>query len=138
MLKLRGYQRFSKEQEILEKVSTNFISVDRDNVRTKVDEMFVMTAEILNFDSAYLFELDENYENAKILNVYMADERESSPFERGTTFKTANFPEVKPLVSQNTLSCAKMLPPFLLLKLVIKEIFSSKEELTLLCTTNSN
>jgi diguanylate cyclase (GGDEF)-like protein len=99
--KLRGYQRFSKEQEILEKVSTNFISVDRDNVRTKVDEMFVMTAEILNFDSAYLLELDENYENAKILNVYMADERESAPFERGTTFKTANFPEVKPLISQN-------------------------------------
>jgi hypothetical protein len=53
--KLRGYQRFAKEQEVLEKISTNFISVNNENAKEKIDEMFEMSAEILDFDNAYLF-----------------------------------------------------------------------------------
>ncbi|HHT79046.1 MAG TPA: EAL domain-containing protein, partial [Actinobacteria bacterium] len=92
----------TKEQEMLEKISTTFISVNTENVKEKVDEMFGMIAKILNFDNAYLFELDAGYEIATILNMYVKDiESKSPPFYPGTKFKTADFPEVKPLIAQN-------------------------------------
>jgi diguanylate cyclase (GGDEF)-like protein len=100
--KLRGYKRFTKEQEMLEKISTIFISVNTENAKEKVDEMFGMIAKMLNFDNAYLFELDAGYEIATILNMYVKDiESKSPPFYPGTKFKTADFPEVKPLIAQN-------------------------------------
>ena len=100
--KLRGYQRFSKKQETLEKISTNFISVNNENAKKKIDEMFKMSAEILEFDYAYLFEFDVNYENATILNMYIKDnESKSSVLYPGMKFKTADFPEVQPLIDQN-------------------------------------
>jgi len=100
--KLRGYQRFSKEQETLEKISTSFISVNKENAKEKIDEMFKLSAEILNFDNAYLFEFDENYEKAMVLNVYTkAVEDKLSVFGPGTSFQTADFPEVNTLISQN-------------------------------------
>ncbi len=101
--KLRGYQRFTKEQGTLEKISTNFISVNKENFKEKIDEMFEMSAEILDFDSAYLFEFDADYENATVLNVYVKDMKSnSSPFYPGTNFKTADFPENKPLIAGNS------------------------------------
>ncbi|MGI6392017.1 MAG: EAL domain-containing protein [Candidatus Izemoplasmatales bacterium] len=101
--KFRGYQRFSKEQQTLEKISTNFISVSSENTKEKIDEMFKMSAEILNFDSAYLFEFSADYENAIILNTYVKDlDNQSFPFYPETTFKTADFPEVKSLITQNS------------------------------------
>ncbi|MGI6726684.1 MAG: EAL domain-containing protein [Christensenellales bacterium] len=101
--KLRGYQRFSKEQETLEKISTNFISVHSENAKEKIDEMFEMSAETLHFDNAYLFEFDAGYENATVLNMYVKDKKnQSSSFYPGTTFKTADFPEAKLLIAQNS------------------------------------
>ncbi|MGI6635382.1 MAG: EAL domain-containing protein [Christensenellales bacterium] len=100
--KFRGYQRFTKEQETLEKISTKFISVNNDNAPVKVDEMFKLSAETLTFDNAYLFEFAADYENATILNMYVRDnESNSFPFYPGTKFKTADFPEVKSLIVQN-------------------------------------
>jgi diguanylate cyclase (GGDEF)-like protein len=100
--KLKGYQRYSKSQETLEKISTSFISITSENVKEKVDELFKLSAEILEFDNAYLFEFDAAYENAMIRYMYVKDvERESTPFYPGTMFKTADFPEVKPLIAQN-------------------------------------
>ena len=49
-----GIPEVSKEQETLEKISTNLISVNSDNVQKKIDEMFEMSAEILNFDSVLI------------------------------------------------------------------------------------
>ncbi len=100
--KLKGYQRFAKAQETLERISTSFISINSENAREKIDELFKMAAEILEFDNAYLFEFDAAYENALILNMYVKDiESKSSHFYPGTMFKTADFPEVKPLIAQN-------------------------------------
>ena len=101
--KLRGYQRFSKEQETLEKISTNLISVNSDNVQKKIDEMFEMSAEILNFDSAFLFEFDAEYENATIISMYVKDiEDKSCSFYPGMKFQTADFPEVELLINQSS------------------------------------
>ncbi|MGI6691536.1 MAG: EAL domain-containing protein [Christensenellales bacterium] len=101
--KLRGYQRFSKEQETLEKISTSFISVHNENAKEKIDKMFEMSAEVLHFDNAYLFEFDAGYENATILNMYVRDiENTSPPFYPGTKFKTADFPEAQSLIAQHS------------------------------------
>ncbi|HHW95263.1 MAG TPA: EAL domain-containing protein [Mogibacterium sp.] len=100
--KLRGYHRFSKEQETLEKISTKFISINNENAKEKIGEMFEMAAGILNYDSAYLLEFDAEYENATIINTYIKDiDVTTNPFYTGTKFKTADFPEVKPLITQN-------------------------------------
>ncbi len=101
--KFRGYQRFSREQEILEKISSNFISVDRDNVRLKIDEMFNLAAEILNYDQAYLFRLDESGQNATILNAYVKDSNDKSlRLQLGKRFSLADFPEIEPLAGKNS------------------------------------
>jgi diguanylate cyclase (GGDEF)-like protein len=101
--KLQGYQRFAKEQELLEIISANFISINRENIKEKIDEMMEISAEILKFDNAYLFEFDADYENATIFNMYEKDiEIKSSHFHPGMKFKTADFPEVETLITQNT------------------------------------
>ena len=49
----------------------------------KVDEMFKISAEILEFDNAYLFEFDADYKNATIHNMYVKDnDSKSSVFIR--------------------------------------------------------
>jgi diguanylate cyclase (GGDEF)-like protein len=97
--KLKGYQRFSEEQEVLEKISTNFISVNSENVKEKIDKMFKLSAQILDFDSAYLFEYDTSYENATIISMYVKDsEHKSSSFCPGTKFRTADFPEGESMI----------------------------------------
>ncbi|MGI6326553.1 MAG: EAL domain-containing protein [Saccharofermentanales bacterium] len=99
--KLQGYQRFAKEQEVLERISTNFLSVNNENANEKADEMFKLAAEILDFDNAYLFEFDAGYENATVLNTYTRNvEGKSSLFDPGTKFKTADFPEVETLIAR--------------------------------------
>ncbi|MGI6688930.1 MAG: EAL domain-containing protein [Christensenellales bacterium] len=102
--KLKGYQRFSNEQETLERISTSFISINNENVKDKIDELFEMSAGILGFDNAFLFEFDPDYEYATIINMYVKDvESESSlSYHPGTKFKTADFPEVKPLIAHNS------------------------------------
>ena len=101
--KLIGYQRFSKKQEMLEKISTSFISVNNDNLKEKVDEMLKMSAEILNYDSAYLFEFDADYKNATINNMYVKDnDSKSSAFYSGMKFNTADFPEIQPLIARKS------------------------------------
>ena len=101
--KLQGYKRFAEEQELLETVSANFISIDRDNYKEKIDEMMQISAELLEFDNAYLFEFDVGYENATIINMYAKDiESKLSHFRPGTKFKTADFPEGETLITLKT------------------------------------
>ena len=99
--KIKGYQRFSREQEVLEKISSSFISIDRKNVKEKIDEMFEMSAEILEFSNAYLIEFSEDYEDAMILNTCVKDpESGSSPFHSGMKVKTATLPMAQTLIAQ--------------------------------------
>jgi len=106
-LKLQGYQGFAKEQESLERISTNFISVNSENAKEKIDEMFKISAEVLDFNQGYLVEFSEDYENVIILNTYIRDEAtEALPFSPGMVIKTADFPVAKTLIAEKrSLEC---------------------------------
>ncbi len=106
-LKLQGYQKFAQAQAMLEAISTNFILVNNENARDKIDKMFEMSAETLKFDQAYLVEFSVSYEDAMILNTYTIDgAMESLPFGPGMTVKTAALPMAKPLIAQGVaVSC---------------------------------
>lgn len=100
--KIKGYQKFAKEQEVLEKISSSFISVNSENTKEKIDEMFEMAVEILEFDHAYLVEFSEDYEDVTILNTYVKDaEGESFPYHQGMKVKTATLPIAKVLIARN-------------------------------------
>ncbi|MGI6689415.1 MAG: EAL domain-containing protein [Christensenellales bacterium] len=101
--KLRGYQKFAKEQAVLERISSSFISIDSENVQEKVNNMFEMAAEILEFNQAFLFEFGKDYEDATMINVYVKDpEKEPLPYHPGLTFKTADLPMFRSLIDRNT------------------------------------
>ncbi|MGI6071567.1 MAG: EAL domain-containing protein [Lachnospiraceae bacterium] len=99
--KLKGYQRFAKEQEVLEKISTNFISVNNENAKEKIGEMLKLSAEILDFDQAYLVDFDADYENAMIVNAHTRDGGvELLPFNPGVKVKTADLPIAESLIAR--------------------------------------
>ncbi|MGI6334141.1 MAG: histidine kinase N-terminal 7TM domain-containing protein [Saccharofermentanales bacterium] len=99
--KIGAYRRFAREQEVLEIISSNFISVSRENAKAKIDEMLEMSVEMLEFDRAYLIEFSADYEDAKVLNMYMKDgAAESFPYRPGKQVKTATLPTVKLLLDQ--------------------------------------
>ncbi|HHT24761.1 MAG TPA: EAL domain-containing protein [Clostridiaceae bacterium] len=101
--RVKEYQMFAREQEILEQISTNFISINRDNVKRKIDEMLEMADEILEFSHAYLVKFSKNYKEATILNMRVKDtDKESFLYRPGLKFKTATFPLVKSLIAQGT------------------------------------
>ncbi len=100
--KIEGYQRFAREQEILERISSSFISVNSENVKDKIDEMFAMADEILEFDYAYLVEFSEDYEDATIINTCVKDaEDESFPYHEGMKVKTATLHVAKALIARD-------------------------------------
>ncbi|NMA18041.1 MAG: EAL domain-containing protein [Clostridiaceae bacterium] len=97
--KIKGYQRFAKEQEVLERISTSFISVNSENLKEKIDEMFEMADEILGFSHAYLVEFSEDFENAIILNTRIENaEVGSFPYHPGMRVKTTTLPMARPLI----------------------------------------
>ena len=101
--KLQAYQRYSKEQETLEKISTSFISVNNENAKEKTEELLEMIAEILKFENALLFELDDDYETSTIYSMYSNNtESKPPPFSVGTVFEVADSPEVKSMIDSNT------------------------------------
>jgi diguanylate cyclase (GGDEF)-like protein len=92
-LKVKEYKRFAKEQEVLERISSNFISLNRDNVLEKIDEMLETAAEILEYDYAYLVEFDKDYQEVTILNRYLKDnEHETFPYYPGMKLTLADLP----------------------------------------------
>lgn len=95
--KMSGYQKFAEEHEILERISTNFISINSENAHEKIDEMFKMSAEVLDFDQGYLIEFNADYKKANVLNAYTkygAVKTESKEVE------TAAFPMAKMIINQ--------------------------------------
>ncbi|HHT25433.1 MAG TPA: EAL domain-containing protein [Clostridiaceae bacterium] len=101
-LKVKDYNRFAREKEILERISSSFISINKENAKEKIDNMFEMADEILEFSYAYIIEFGEDYENATILNTCAKNlESESFPFHPGMRVKTATLPMVKLLIDQD-------------------------------------
>ncbi|NLM19974.1 MAG: EAL domain-containing protein [Clostridiaceae bacterium] len=101
-LKVKDYKRFASEQEVLEKISSNFISSNRENVKEKIDEMLEMTDEILDFNHAYLVKFDTNCDDATILNARVKDAgSESFPYRPGMKVKTVTLPMIKLLIDQD-------------------------------------
>jgi diguanylate cyclase (GGDEF)-like protein len=99
--KLQGYQRYAKAQKTLESISTSLISVNNDNIREKVDEMFKMSAEIIEFDLAYLVLFSADYQEATILNMYKKDGSIGTlPFSPNVNIRTAALPMAKPIIEQ--------------------------------------
>lgn len=107
--KIEAYRKFAKEQEVLEKISSNFISVDIENVRERIDGMFEMAAGILKFDCMSLMEFSPDHEEATILNMHLKDGTPPSLHRPGMTVKTATMPIVgslladkQPIICENT------------------------------------
>jgi diguanylate cyclase (GGDEF)-like protein len=101
--KIEGFQRLAREQETLEKISSSFISINRENAYEKIDEMFEIAAGILGFAHAFLIEIGQDFEEATITNMYMKDDkRESLPYYPGKKFRTADFPMFQSLNAQHT------------------------------------
>ncbi len=99
--KEKEYRRFAKEQEILETISSSFISINTENARKKIDEMLEISAEVLDFDHAYLIEFDTNYERAIFLNTYVKDVTKGSlPYRPGMKVETVALPIVGTLIAQ--------------------------------------
>ncbi|MGI6603438.1 MAG: putative bifunctional diguanylate cyclase/phosphodiesterase [Saccharofermentanales bacterium] len=101
-LKVNSYKLFAKEQEILEKISSSFISIDSENAKEKIDEMLEMANEILEFSQAYLIAFSEDYEDATILNtcIKSADSK-SFPYHPGMKIKTSALPIGMSLIDQD-------------------------------------
>lgn len=103
-LKIKGYRSKAREQEVLEKISTSFISLHTENAHEKLNEMFQMADEILEFDQAFFIEFDKDYDCATILNVYVEDDSEKTfPYYPGMTFKVASSPMFSTLIEQKTI-----------------------------------
>ena len=103
-LKIKGYQRIAREQEALERISTSFISLNTENVHEKIDYMFQMASEILEFDQAFFVELYKDYEEATILNMYVNDiEMDSFSYSPGMKFNLKASPLFMSLIEQKTI-----------------------------------
>ena len=102
-LKLEAHKRFIKEQEVLENISTNFITINSENAHEKVYEMLEMSAEVLEFDYAYLVGFNEDHEDANVFSAYTKSlESDSLPYHPGMKIKTAAFPIIKTLIARGT------------------------------------
>lgn len=67
---IRKHEKSALEQNVLEHISSSFISINKENTRAKVDDMFRHSAKILDFDFAYLLEVLPEREEVSILNSY--------------------------------------------------------------------
>lgn len=95
-LKEIEYRRFAKEQAVLEKISTNFISLKSENVKVKVDEMFVMSLEILEYNHAYLLEVDDNYKEVIVISSHTHNTvKDFIPFASGIKMNIEDIPIVR-------------------------------------------
>ncbi|HOF25890.1 MAG TPA: EAL domain-containing protein [Clostridia bacterium] len=100
--KEKQYKRFAKEQQVLEKISTGFLSLNKENAEEKIYEMFKMSYELLNFNHAYLVNFDSDYENATIINTFVnvVEGKKSFPFNPGMKIAVSDFPLAKALIEQ--------------------------------------
>ncbi len=102
-LKLRAHKKFIKEQQVLEAISTNFITINSENAQEKVYEMLKMSAEVLKFDYAYLIGFSEDYNEANVFSTYTNNfENDSLPYYPGMKVKTASLPLAEVMIERGT------------------------------------
>ncbi len=70
-VRMQKYEKSTMEQSILERISSNFISFNKEEAGGKFNEMFEMSAEILNFDYAYLLEVSPDNKNTTFVSTYV-------------------------------------------------------------------
>jgi len=102
-LKLDAHKQFIKEQQVLEAISTNFITINSENAQEKVYEMLKMSAEVLEFDYAYLIGFNEYDDEANVFSTYTKNiEGDSLPYRSGLKVKMADLPMAKVLIARGT------------------------------------
>jgi len=102
-LKLEAHKQFIKEQQVLEAISTNFITISSENAPEKVYEMLKMSAEVLEFDYAYLIGFREDDDEANVFSTYTKnDESDSLPYHPGMKVKMDDLPMAKILTAKGT------------------------------------
>jgi diguanylate cyclase (GGDEF)-like protein len=102
-LKLNAHKRLIKEQQVLEAISTNFITISSENAQEKVYEMLRMSAEVLEFNYAYLIGFSEEYDEANVFSTYANNiESVSLPFQPGMKVKMNDLPMAKILTAKGT------------------------------------
>ncbi len=69
--RVQKYEKATFEQNTLEKISSSLISFNKDNAEEILNKMFKMSAGILNFDYAYLFETSADYKNTSLVSSYV-------------------------------------------------------------------
>ncbi|MGI6090284.1 MAG: EAL domain-containing protein [Saccharofermentanales bacterium] len=101
-LKLEAHKKLIKEQQVLEAISTNFITISSENAKEKVDEMLKMSAEVLEFDYAYLIGFSEDDET-NVFSTYTKNfENASLPYYPGMKVKMNDLPMAKFLLAKGT------------------------------------
>lgn len=100
--KIDAYKDFAIEQEVLERISSTFISVNKENVQKKVQEMMKMSGEVLKFNHAYLIGFSEDYKDANVFAAYSMDPEghKSRPYHPGMKLKTASLPVVSTMIAE--------------------------------------
>jgi len=102
-LKLNAHKKFIKEQQMIEAISTNFITISNENAREKVDEMLKMSAEVLEFDYAFLIRFSEDYDKAYVFSTYTNNyESNSLPYHSGMQVRMNDLPMAKVLIAKGT------------------------------------
>ncbi|HHT24940.1 MAG TPA: EAL domain-containing protein [Clostridiaceae bacterium] len=102
-LKLDAHKKLIKEQQVLEAISTNFITISSENAKEKVDQMLKMSAEILEFDYAYLIGFREDDDEANVFSTYTKNlESNSLPYHPGMKVKMDDLPMAKILTVKGT------------------------------------
>lgn len=101
--RVKEYKTFAKEQEILERISSSFITIDRKNISEKIDEMFEMALGTLDFDHAYIVVFDADYTEATIYNTcvnYIAGD--SFPYKPGMKLDESDLSALRPMISRDS------------------------------------
>ena len=102
-LKLEAHKKLIEEQQVLEAISTNFITISSENAKEKVDEMLKMSAEVLEFDYAFLIRFSEDYDKAYVFSTYTNNyESNSLPYHSGMQVRMNDLPMAKVLIAKGT------------------------------------
>ncbi len=99
--RIQKYEKATFEQNALEKISSSLISFNKDNAEEILDKMFEMSAGILNFDYAYLFEISADCQNTSVVSSYVncAMTENSFPHPPGTGIEHALLTTVESLIT---------------------------------------
>ena len=102
-LKAKNYKRIAREQEVLEIISSSFISFNNENAQDIIYRMFEMAVKILGFNQAFIIEFSKNHEDATVISTYVDDaEGESFPYYQGLALKVKDLTMFKSLLEQKT------------------------------------